>query len=433
MSRLLDFFGKGNEYKFYMRDYKNAYHLRPDVNPPRQRFQGYVNFIFNRSLLNSLYDTKDNDSFRTTISSLVRVAELPGVNFKTETINSYNRKRIVQTGVEYTPVNMTVLDTVGNEWLSTIMKYFSYYYMNPRNHTTLNDSTDIVKRDLTGATVSSSFYDLYDSGFGNTGRSRFDSNEAGLNIGEIRNFFERIDYILYHKNKGVQYSLINPYITSIKFDSINYADSNPIDINLTLEYESFTTASYANFNLSQEDLKRFEDASELTGPPFIGDNAAAAATKQQEFKTLGTDPNSPVRRTKQVIPDPIIGADDSSASISPVYGPGVEAKKPTKRSSRDNILDVVLDTIDNGVTAAINGQDVGDAVLGTALGGITNIIAGTAGNPDSGGPAGITLPNIFEAYRNSRPAASQNLTIPSPNQTLENTINQNIDDEINNF
>ena len=64
---------------------------------------------------------------------MVRTADLPSVEFQTETKNAFNRKKIVNTGVRYNPVNMTVFDTVGNEWLTTLMKYFAYHYMDPRN------------------------------------------------------------------------------------------------------------------------------------------------------------------------------------------------------------------------------------------------------------------------------------------------------------
>jgi hypothetical protein len=58
---------------------------------------------------------------------------LPELEFKTEIKNSYNRKRIVNTGVEYQPIDIKVFDTINNEWLTLFMKYFSYHYMNPKN------------------------------------------------------------------------------------------------------------------------------------------------------------------------------------------------------------------------------------------------------------------------------------------------------------
>jgi hypothetical protein len=400
LSRLLDIFGKGGGRNFYMRDFKNAYHLRPDVNPPRQKFQGYVNFIFNRSLYQSLYgDPTKNNEFRTRISSLIRTAEMPGVNFKTETLNSYNKKRIIQTGVEYTPVNITVLDTVGNEWLSAIMKYYSYYYMNPRNKSKVEGDNFIGSRDISDITDLTTFFDLNGSKFGfgeSTTTGKFNSNEAGYNLNTYRNFFERIDYVLYHKNKGVQYSLINPYLTAFKCDSINYADSNPLEFNLTLEYESFTVHNRTNFRLTDEDVDRFENVGELEGPAFEADNAASQALTEKSLAMLGFPNDKEAYRTPQETPTQISSYQRDPTSTY-TYGSGITAGIATSPSSNtssifDNIGTAI---IDNAITAAINGQDVSDTVLRTAIGGVTNVIAGTAGNPDNGGPAGLPVPPIF--------------------------------------
>ncbi len=50
LGRIFDIFGNGGNNKFYARDFRNAYGFRPDINPPRQKFNGYINFIVNREL-----------------------------------------------------------------------------------------------------------------------------------------------------------------------------------------------------------------------------------------------------------------------------------------------------------------------------------------------------------------------------------------------
>ena len=99
----LKFLGKNTKDKFYARDFRNNYRFRPDVNPPRIKFEGYVNFVFNRDLASFL--DLENHTFKTNISSLVRRAKLPQVQFKNIVKNQYNKKKIVSTGVEYTPID----------------------------------------------------------------------------------------------------------------------------------------------------------------------------------------------------------------------------------------------------------------------------------------------------------------------------------------
>jgi len=75
-------FGGGR--KFYAKDFRNAYHFRPDVAPPRQKFQGYINFVPNRALLGTFLGLEDSLNLRTRLSSLIRTAQLPEVTINTE-------------------------------------------------------------------------------------------------------------------------------------------------------------------------------------------------------------------------------------------------------------------------------------------------------------------------------------------------------------
>jgi hypothetical protein len=143
----LKFLGKNAKRSFYARDFRNNYRFRPDVNPPRIKFEGYVNFVLNRDI-QELFGL-ENHTFKTNISSLVRRAKLPNVTFKNIVKNQYNKKKIVSTGVEYAPIEITVFDTLNNEWLQILMRYFSYLYMNPRNKNFANDRDVQMNTDST--------------------------------------------------------------------------------------------------------------------------------------------------------------------------------------------------------------------------------------------------------------------------------------------
>lgn len=381
MSRLFDIFGLGTGRRFYMRDFKNAYKFRPDVNPVRQKFQGYVNFIFNREspLFRELYaDPSDGSKeFRTTISSLVRTADLPGVNFQTEIKNSYNRKKIVNLGVEYTPVNMSLYDTVGNEWLTVLMRYFSYHYMGPRNKG--GDGRDITgaQSRIGGSEQSTGFM-----------QSGWDSNRAGYNTNLSANFFERIDYVLYHGNKGVQYSIINPVLTSFKPGPIDYSDSSFREFEVTFDYESFTTHNVINFELSEEDIDRFEDVREVTGPAFTASDEPLSLT-EREYNMLGkTSSNSNDNsRSRQPLPTdlpntepPPVDEDGNPVTPTPLGTPpatygGAFQGGTSGPGEDDNVFGGLLGgVVDAALTAAIQGGDIKDAAVGAAVGGVLSII-----------------------------------------------------------
>ena len=289
MSGILDLLGFDNGGgSYFLRDFKNAYRFRPDVNPPRQQFNGYVNFILNRSLFNNLIDDPSggpggDKAFGTTISSLVRTAELPSVDFQTEIKNSYNRKKIIQTGVTYNPVSMTVFDTIGNEWLTVLMKYFAYHFMDPRN------KQDGTSRDIEGSVDRRGGFEVNDDGFG--AGSLWDSNRAGINAQIDPHFFERIDIVLYHGQKLVQYSLHNPKLSSFKPSSIDYASSEAMGFDLAFDYERFTTYSKFNEDMSPQDLERFDKTGiQLKGELF----EKQAESKDTIFAQLGNTDLDPI-------------------------------------------------------------------------------------------------------------------------------------------
>lgn len=418
LGSLLDVFGGGR--KFYMRDFKNAYRFRPHVNPVRQQFQGYVNFIFNREIFPLLFADGDANrtEFRTTIGSLIRTAELPSATFRTDTLNAYNRKKIVHTGVDYDPVSMTVYDTVGNEWLGVLMKYFAYHYMDPRNK-----QQDPGDRDMqggrTGASAihGSSENQFVNSAFGREGQSLFDSNAYGFNTNISAHFFERIDYVLYHGNKGVQYSIFNPVLTSFKPAAIDYTTSEFRDFQMSFEYESFTVYNAVNFGLSGEDLDRFENVSNVKGPAFQA-TENITSLDERDFRVLGVSATQPDERNRTFQPptisqsgtqDSISGTDslDSQGGITSEntqsQGAGAQSTPSTYGAAVDIVtesggatnpfLDILGDIGVSAITAAIHGTSINDAALTTAVGATTTIIGQAANNLLQGFTGNVAVGN----------------------------------------
>lgn len=377
MGKLFDILGLGSgKRNFYVRDFRNAYQLRPDGTPPRQKFEGYVNFIINRSILGN----DDSAQFRNQISSLVRTATLPGVDFKTEVKNKYNSKTVVQTGVEYKPVSITVLDTVGNEWLTLLMKYYSYHYMNPRNKQTRDGDRDITDPQSLNPTINIS------SKFGG---EDFNSNAAGLTINQFKYFFERIDYVLYHGERAVQYSLINPVLKSFDPGDLDYSSSEVMEFKLDFEYENFTTYNETNFIMTEFDLSRFENASELTGSAFKDDGRPIVIDQQIKLAILGSQEN-PYGRQEQ----PIVATLQSSTvpSTGPIatYNDTVDIVATANKGGSNSgwFGNLVKGVAENALTAAINGQNIKNAVLGTVVGAAASAIRpgtpatrGTRNNP----------------------------------------------------
>ncbi len=359
--------------EFYLKDFRNAYHYNPSQDPPRQQFGGYVSFVPDRDLFTvPFFDDVNNEELRTRMSSLVRNADLPQVEFQTQTMNEYNKKKIVNTGVQYQPVTITVADTVSNAWLTLIMKYFAYHYMNPRNKGVEGD------RDINSQAIGEGGADFIGSQYGAGGP--FDSNRYGYNLNLNPNFFERIDYVLYHAQKGVQYSLINPVMTAFTHNQLDYSSNELMEFTMTFEYEAFTTYDQVNFQLTNTDLYRFEDVSGLSSTirNFQDDGSGSlAANTQRDLQFLGNKNKAQVRT-----PQPIVdkGPDDADSDKSALGGDlttyGTETPTAGGTSFVKNIFGEFLgDVADKALSAAINGADVKDAALGAVFDGVSGIIS----------------------------------------------------------
>ena len=370
----LKFLGKNAKDKFYARDFRNNYRFRPDVNPPRIKFEGYVNFVFNRDLASFL--DLENHTFKTNISSLVRRAKLPSVAFKNIVKNQYNKKKIVSTGVEYSPVEISVFDTLNNEWLQVLMRYFSYLYMNPRNRNAEGD------RDVKMNTDTKIENEGKAGGFG---KSNFKSGEAGLNLQRTKQFFERIDIIMYHGGKGVQYSMTGPLINSFDFGDLDYSSNEFVEFTITCDYENFTTYDIANFDLSGVDLDRFEKVVGLnfasdevmvkpigllddgTDMQFLGNSdnffGSRGRTSQPQEQQTQDDQNETTEEndTSNAQEE---NKDNGSKGTTPTKGTYDQIDLPFSQNPNEFTGKTLLST---AILAKLSGNDVGDAVKNYSL------------------------------------------------------------------
>lgn len=250
--------GIGGDTGTFLSTANNAVHLNPNANLVRQQFQGLVNFHFN-SAIPEISASKD---FQNGLSSLVKTAEFPSFDIKTETQNQYNKKRITVNSVEYKPVSISVYDTVDSAWVVTLMKMYQHLFLNPMGKYEVQaDGTtqpkvlpyDVVPQEVTTGSGDGSSM----SGFNQV----WNEDNHGLNIrpGEQKNFLSHIDFMVYHGQRFVRYTIFNPIVTNFTVDSLDYASSQPITINMNIEYESFSVDPQINSFIPEDDMKRWSN------------------------------------------------------------------------------------------------------------------------------------------------------------------------------
>ena len=236
----------------YVGAYNNAGRFNPAITPPRQKFEGYVNFHFNTEV--GISSLKNNDT-RNTLSSLCRTAEVPTAEIQTDVKNQYNRKRITVTHTEFKPITVTAYDTVDSAWVVVLMKMYAHLFTQPigKFDTSSNPPLPkLVPNDIVPEAVAGGGSEAVTKG-------TFDSNYAGYNLRPAveRNFITSMDIVKFHGQKAIRYTVFNPFITSFDIEGIDHADSQPAMITMNVLYENFSINPKLTSWLSEDELKRF--------------------------------------------------------------------------------------------------------------------------------------------------------------------------------
>jgi hypothetical protein len=231
----------------YLRDYTHASKtFRPNgyQNAPKHKFLFHVYFEINPDA----YAFSGGN-----FGLLVKDIQLPIYRFDVKEYNQYNRKRLVQTKINYEPVQITFHDDNGSQITDLWHAYYTYYYGDGR----IPDS-GIFDRDQPGGGevfalntggIESQNYDkdftipnLYNGdlsaqmNWGYIGESNFP--QTGV-AGQRLPFFKNVTVYGFSQHSFVAYTLINPIITEFQHDRYNYDEGNGVmKHNMTLAYET---------------------------------------------------------------------------------------------------------------------------------------------------------------------------------------------------
>jgi hypothetical protein len=205
--------------KILLRDYAHASALfrRNDYRlMPKSKFLYHVNININQTALSSLGTRVANVLKGKEFNLLTTQADLPSFNLSVDTKNQYNRKKLIQTRIDYDPINISFHDD--NAGLTTLLweAYFRYYYQdaNYRNEfTTAYNDTSLYKQ---------STFNYYRYGLDKEGAT----TAAGYKIP----FFDTIKIYQLHpqygKSKYTEYILVNPLIQNWQHDNVDYGDTS---------------------------------------------------------------------------------------------------------------------------------------------------------------------------------------------------------------
>ena len=146
---------------------------------------------------------------------LVKRAELPKFSIGTKTLNAYNRKNIIQTNIQYEPVNITFHDDAADVITNFWNDYYTYYYRDSDYN--VNDYSRPEK-----------YAPRSKIGWGYSPRNS-----------SLPNFIKNIRIFSLHNKRFTEYLLVNPVITGWRHgehDSAN--DRSLMENTMTVTYET---------------------------------------------------------------------------------------------------------------------------------------------------------------------------------------------------
>jgi hypothetical protein len=162
-----------------------------------------------------------NGSRKTLILEKISEIQMPAHSIKTQTLNQYNKKRTIQTGIDYTPISLSAYDTRDAEIEKFLVGYNNHYYSSP-----MSDNYDIMEDDA----ISENFL----------------SDESGKGFNLTNNRYYIINIKITRTSSKEDNNIIeiyNPIITNIQADTLNYSESAPVQYRIDFTYEGYKTTT----------------------------------------------------------------------------------------------------------------------------------------------------------------------------------------------
>jgi len=186
------------------------------LNVPKTKFLYYVKFHLARS--QTAGSTQGLADWESGLGMVVKNVDRPRVSFETETLNQYNRKRVVQTTHKYEPIMFRFHDTVSDVVNRMFLAYYQFYYSDSKLET--------------GGT---SIYDVVTPEGKDIGKWGFQPPADSSNYGY---FFSHITVYQMFSGQYNKFELINPKIRDFNPDELDSSSNSSSEIQMSFDYEN---------------------------------------------------------------------------------------------------------------------------------------------------------------------------------------------------
>jgi hypothetical protein len=205
---------------------------------PRTKFLFHVYFNLNTNIPAVANLVSGNKS--SIIGLMVKTAQLPGYTIEVGTMNQYNRKRLVQTKINYNPAQIVFnddnSDLIRNMWY----QYYQYYYSDPiykygntpAQSGTLGQISGLPSgfsygaNDTYSASRTVQHWGLSGQGYSNPSLQTLGTALLTGPASGVEPFFNDITIYGLSQKTYAQYTMINPLITDWTHDTYDYSQGN---------------------------------------------------------------------------------------------------------------------------------------------------------------------------------------------------------------
>lgn len=179
---------------------------------PRTKFLFYVRFELDKTAMKAPAFT---DRHSEEVGMLVKSSDLPKYNFDSVVKNQYNRKKLVYKNFNYEPITISMHDDSAGVVNALWAIYYGYY---------------IADRHNPQAAYGANHY--------RPTKTPLDNFRYGMDNNISTPMFKSISIYTMSRRRFLGYTLINPRIKSWNHGSVSYAESDVLESQMTVEYES---------------------------------------------------------------------------------------------------------------------------------------------------------------------------------------------------
>lgn len=373
----------------YLRDYTHAaktFIPNKFSNAPKVKFLFHTYFNINADAW-----TPPQGIGSSNYGVLVKSVKLPSFKISTDTLNQYNRKRIVQSKIKYDPIEIVFHDDNASQITAMWNAYYRYYYADSWNPELTKDAEKRYNR-----------RNIYDPSLSDDMQYGF-RGDSFAKQQERPNFFTDITVYGLWNNNYIAYTFINPIITNFSHDTYAYAEADgTMSNNMTIDYETVT------YNTGQFDPKEDGDIG-INAIPGFGAEAHYDYTESPSEKLgVGSGSVEGVAALMAIMNDPNASAfakAQALAKLSQLDPSAIiaSAKNAVVDGIKDAVKDAVIDKLTGGLFG--NGSSSGTPTEGAspAMVGISNQggVTGANNNNTNGGGATAGTQNFGESVKSN--------------------------------